>query len=683
MTARADRFYESSRVVGIVRPVRVCASQYAARSRSIALAASEAVSSHHLEQCRHSLETKPSVSTKPPRPTQTPVEDRVGVPRPKHLPLISTARSDPPPIVPARMLNEAMYCERLMYLEWVQGEFADNHFTVDGRNVHQRADTPGGKLPEPRADREDGGDDDASDRPYEARSVWLTSEKLGITAKIDVIEGDASGNVIPIEYKRGAAPDVLDGAYLPERVQLCAHVLLLREQGFHCVHGEVYFAKSKQRVPIAITDALVQHTLFAVHVAREIAARTEAPPPLVDSPKCRGCSLSGICLPDEVNLLHQLDGHAIVDPPEDDGGLTGPLEPDPWGLAPVDEAENAQPIRRLYAALDERVPLHVQEHGASVGLSGERLVVRGENGATHVRLMNTSQVILRGNVQLTTQAARALLERDIPVLYLSGGGWLVGRLTGTETKNVDLRIAQFRAAQDSSTCIQLARSFVVAKIRNSRTLLRRNATAVDDVVLGQLKQLYRKARTAATSESLLGIEGAAAREYFQAFPKMFKASGLGTFDFERRNRRPPRDPVNALLSFAYALLTKELVIAVTGVGLEPLLGFYHRPRFGRPALALDLMEEFRPLIADSIVVTAINNGIVTRNDFVTVADACSIKPHARKRIIETHERRMDQSVTHPLFGYSASYRRILELQARLLVRVLLGELSEYPAFVTR
>ena len=606
------------------------------------------------------------------------------LPRPKHLPLIS-ARAEPPQVVPARMLNEVTYCERLMYLEWVQGEFSDNYFTVDGRSVHERADVTGGRLPDPPSVEVDDPDSDSDSdaRPYEARSVWLTSENLGITAKIDVVEGTGA-NVVPIEYKRGTAPDLPEGAYLPERVQLCAHVLLLREQGFACEHAEIYFAKSKRRVPIVITEALIQKTLLAVRVAREVATRSEPPPPLDDSPKCRGCSLAGICLPDEVNLLRGLQGQPIVDPPESDFGLTGPLVPDPWDLArPQPDVQDRASLRLLYPSRDDRVPLYVQDNGGQIGLAGERLVIRGEQGATHVRLMNTSQVVVRGNVQLTTQAARALLDRGIPCVYLSGGGWYVGRLVGTDTNNVDLRMAQFRVAQEGATCVELARNFVVAKIRNSRTLLRRNHPTPDPIVLGQLKQLTRKAAACESLASLLGIEGAAAREYFQAFAGMFKSKDVGAFDFERRNRRPPRDPVNALLSFAYALLTKDLVIAVTSVGLEPLLGFYHQPRFGRPALALDLMEEFRPLIADSVVLTVINNGIVDRGDFTTLAGACSVKPQARKKIIEAHERRMDQSVTHPLFGYSVSYRRVLEVQARLLSRVLLGELTRYPAFITR
>ena len=151
----------------------------------------------------------------------------------------------------------------------------------------------------------------------------------------------------------------------------------------------------------------------------------------------------------------------------------------------------------------------------------------------------------------------------------------------------------------------------------------------------------------------------------------------------KMNRRPPRDPINALLSFSYALLTKDFTVTLARVGLDPLLGFYHQPRFGRAALALDLMEEFRPIVADSVVVTAINNGEIQPDDFAVTPVAAALKPGARKRLILAYERRMDQLVTHPVFGYRISYRRVLEVQARLLGRMLLGEVEEYPAFRTR
>lgn len=141
--------------------------------------------------------------------------------------------------------------------------------------------------------------------------------------------------------------------------------------------------------------------------------------------------------------------------------------------------------------------------------------------------------------------------------------------------------------------------------------------------------------------------------------------------------------MNALLSLSYSLLTKDMLLAVQAAGLDPLLGFYHQPRFGRPALALDLMEEFRPILADSIVLNVINNGVVKASSFVKVADAVSLTDAARKDVMKAHERRLDELVTHPVFGYRLSYRRVLEVQARLLGRLLLGEVETYPAFRTR
>jgi CRISP-associated protein Cas1 len=329
-------------------------------------------------------------------------------------------------------------------------------------------------------------------------------------------------------------------------------------------------------------------------------------------------------------------------------------------------------------------PLYVQDYRNQVGLSGERLVIRGPDGASHVRLMNTSHVALYGNAQITTQALRALLERGIPISFYTRGGWLIGRATGSESNNVELRLAQYRAASDPEFCLTLARSMVVAKIKNCRTMLRRNHRAADALLLGQLKQLARKALDASSLDSLLGIEGAAARVYFQAFSGMLAgADALGAFNLESRNRRPPRDPINALLSFVYSLLTKDFAQVLGAVGLDPLLGFYHQPRFGRPALALDLMEEFRPIIADSVVIGAINTRVVDATDFVSAAGSCNLTAPARRKIIDAYERRMDQLIVHPMFGYRIGYRRVVEVQARLLGRVLTGELPHYPSFRTR
>jgi CRISPR-associated protein Cas1 len=155
------------------------------------------------------------------------------------------------------------------------------------------------------------------------------------------------------------------------------------------------------------------------------------------------------------------------------------------------------------------------------------------------------------------------------------------------------------------------------------------------------------------------------------------------FDFAKRNRRPPRDPINALLSLGYGVLAKDLTVICATVGLDPYLGFYHQPRFGRPSLALDMMEPFRPLVVDSAVISAINQRMITTDDFISAGDAVALTPRGRKSFYLAYEQRMDQLVTHPMFGYRVSYRRLIEIQVRLLARLLTGEIMRYPVFVTR
>lgn len=608
----------------------------------------------------------------PPKPSAL---SETELDRPKTLGRIALP-SEPPDLVPARMINEVLYCERLMYLEWAQGEFEDNAFTAEGREiVHARVDKPRKRR---RTSKQQVAEATQADEPppYQARSVWLSSERLGITAKIDIIEEGEGGAVVPVEYKRGHVPDQPHQAYPPERAQVCAQILLLRDNGYTCHEGSLFFAADRRRVPVLPDPDLVETTLRAASRARDLARDGITPEPLRDSPKCNGCSLVGICLPDEVTALMDAGPSAAY---TSDAELHGPLDEDPWGL--VSPRLN-NTLRKLQVARDDRLPVYVQTQGAYVALDGERLSVRGKDAGLEARLPNTSQVCLFGNVQISTAAVRALLQRAIPLFYFSYGGWFLGRTIANDSGNIELRVAQHARMREKQGTLELARGCVVSKILNCRTLLRRNAEPADPVPLFELKQLARKASQAASIESLLGFEGSAARVYFQAFPRMLRAQ-VGGFDLEGRNRRPPRDPVNALLSFAYAMLTKDLVLAVTAAGLDPLLGFYHQPRFGRPALALDLMEEFRPLIADSTVLNCINTGVVGPRDFLKTAGACALTIDGRKRFLQAYERRMDELVTHPIFGYRMSYRRILEVQARLLGRHFLGEIPSLPAFRTR
>lgn len=626
------------------------------------------------------------------------------MPEQRELPLSFPELAPDAPLIPVRMVNEFVYCPRLAYLMWVQAEWADSADTVEGRARHKRVDAKADALPEAPAE----------DEHIHARSVSLSSAMLGITAKLDLVEGEGTC-VTPVDYKRGKRPHVDKGAYDPERVQLCAQGLLLREHGYACDSGMLYFVESRERVRVSFDEILIDQTLAAIHGLRGVAnvgraadagaetATGRIPPPLEDSPKCPRCSLAGICLPDEVRFLNE-----------------APIAPRP-----------------LFAREQRGSPLYVQSPRAWLRKDEERIVVEVEKAkAGEARLNDVSQLVLFGSSGLSTPLLHELMKREIPVSYHTYGGWFVGHVVGLGHRNAETRLHQYRQSFDPNACLVLARGWVAAKIANCRTLLRRNwrgaaeeeeaepfeqfgepggipppppgagrgegttfdqpsqqeavppappADHAPEDLLRDLKEDARHARRAGSLEELLGIEGIAARRYFQNLTHLLRHDDDPSlrFDFMGRNRRPPKDPVNAMLSFAYAMLTREWHIALSAVGLDAYRGYYHQPRFGRPALALDMMEPFRPLVADSAVITAINNGEVRGTDFIHAAGSCALSDSGRKRFIAAFERRMSHEITHPLFGYQLSYRRLFEVQARLLIRHLSGEIPDYPNFVTR
>jgi CRISPR-associated protein Cas1 len=549
--------------------------------------------------------------------------------------------ADMPDLVPARMLNELVFCPRLYFLEWVDRSWAANADTAEGDWQHRRVDGGGGAVPLP-----------GEGEVKAARSVELASERLGITAKLDLLEGDGDGKVVPVDTKKGR-PNRDGTSWEPDAVQVCAQVLLLREHGFTVDEGQIYYAETRQRIPVEITPELIDRTMSVVAQARAIAAKPTPPPPLKSSPKCGRCSLVGICLPDELNILTKRQ----VNPP-----------------------------RRLIASDPDSHPVYVTEQGAQLGIDGGRIVVskwREELAST--RLIDVLHVSVWGNVQITTQALRTFFDNEIAVFYFTYGGWLQGSSTGMPSKNVSLRIRQAGAAACGD--LVAARGMIHGKIRNGRVLLRRNGPDSAARVVSQLAALAEQANEAASPASLLGIEGAAARLYFESLPALFSPAALeglpGPTFTGLRNRRPPTDAVNCLLSFAYALLVKETMAASMIVGFDPYIGVFHKPRFGRAALALDLAEEFRPLLADSVVLTLINNREIGPSDFLVRAGAVTLTADGRRKVIRNWERRMKTAVKHPVFGYEVYYRRAIELQARILAAYLRGELPTYEPLVTR
>lgn len=585
-------------------------------------------------------------------------------PQTKHLEASSATGED---LLPVRKLNEFTYCPRLFHLMHVEGRWADNAHTEEGKEAHRRLDRLDEVLPDPDgADPSENGDsegeeaEEGDDPPEVARSVTLGSDELGLVAKLDLVATDGN-EAIPVDTKKGRPPNNEHRSWEPERVQLMAQGLLLRAQEYRSTQGILYFATSKTRVTVPFTEELEARTRRLIRDARAAAQRRELPPPLEDSPKCNGCSLSPICLPDETLALRDV-------PPAD-------------GSRPKD----GESVRRLYPPRDDAVPFYVQEQGARVGKKRTRLVVRKEGEELGVvSLKDVSQLVLCGNVSVTPQTFHLLCEAEVPVVHLSRGHWFYGVTSGITLRNAYDRAAQFDAAQTQERSLALARAVVAAKGANQRTFLMRNARPRPKDALAKMRALLRKVEGAEDLSDLLGLEGGIGAEYFAHFERLLKPRDFGAeWDYSGRNRRPPKDPVNALLSFGYALLAKECTVALLSEGLDPWWGLFHQPRHGRPALALDLMEEFRPLVVDSAVVTAVNTGMVTKRSFVRSKAGCALTGPGRKAFIRAYEARMDQLATHPHFGYRCSWRTLVRVQARLLSRWLRGDIPTYAGITTR
>lgn len=569
---------------------------------------------------------------------------------------ISIAMPLSPSLLPIRMLNEYVYCPRLFFLEHVEGRWEENEYTIQGSAVHRRVDKLDHVLPDAENDTVTDNvsiqDSQGDEPPVISRSVPLSSEILGLSAKLDLVSSDGR-EAVPVETKRGKVPKNPERSHEPERVQLMAQGLLLREHGYECDHGVLYFAASRTRVEVPFTAELEAATRDFIVRAHAASLTTVLPPPLDDSPKCIGCSLNGICLPDETLALQ-----AVV--------------------------TNEQQTRRLFPLRVHATPFYVQEHGATVGKSSETLVVRKEGVELgRASLKDVSQLVLCGNVMVTAQAMHLLCEKNIPVVHSTMGNWFYGVTAGFGLRNSFDRAAQFEMASNEIRCLGFAKGLVEAKALNQRTMLRRNGDGTEEP-LDSLARLTKRVQSVESIEGLLGLEGAMAATYFGAFGSMLRSQHVDTtFDFTKRNRRPPTDPVNTLLSFTYSLLAKEFTVALYTEGLDPWWGFYHRPKHGKPSLALDLMEPYRPLIADSAVITAINTGMIRGSDFTRSKAGCMLKDTGRKAIIKAFEARLDHLITHPEFGYRCSWRSALRVQVRLLARFLRHDIPDYKHIVTR
>nr|BBH92937.1 CRISPR-associated endonuclease Cas1 [Thermogemmatispora argillosa] len=339
----------------------------------------------------------------------------------------------------------------------------------------------------------------------------------------------------------------------------------------------------------------------------------------------------------------------------------------------------------------------------------EQRLVNGEKKTALIKkripLIKVEEVVVMGDVTLTAAALDLLLERKIPVHFLREHGSFQGSLIPETTKNALLRIAQHQAHHDPQRRLLLASRFVIGKLSNQRRLLQRllqrrspnqSHAVLDDLatIIESLRELPAVAPASLPRlstgdhgirdtplETVLGLEGRGSAFYYAAFSQMLLEPD--TWCFPGRTKRPPTDPVNALLSYGYTILANRVTGAVQLVGFDPYIGYLHSSGYGRPALALDLMEEFRPLIVDSVVVKLLNKHMVSRDDFEELLGTYRLRKEPKKRFLTALEERFHEEITHPLFGYRVNYMRCIELQARLLAKYLTGEIAHYQPFLVR
>ena len=350
--------------------------------------------------------------------------------------------------------------------------------------------------------------------------------------------------------------------------------------------------------------------------------------------------------------------------------------------------------------------LYLTEQQSLVKKEGDTLVVRiPENKETgqsqrkvRVPLLKIDHVVVQGNATLTSPAVAALMEQRAEVTFLNQYGRFQGHLTPAFSKNGQLRLAQIRAHDNPQQHHHFVQAFVVGKLHNMRTMILRYNRKKEQPDLATAAQAMSQALQAARATvpdphqpdpqrpqadsvygRLQGIEGNATAHYFRSFPHLLNDPTL----FNGRSRRPPRDPVNALLSYGYTILLNQILSAICTVGLDPYIGYLHSSQYGKPALALDLMEEFRPLIVDSVVLTLFNTKAIQPKDFIEEFGAYRLRDHGRRTFLTRLEARFDETITHPTFNYKTTYRRGLELQARLLAKTLQQEIPAYPPFTVR
>lgn len=331
--------------------------------------------------------------------------------------------------------------------------------------------------------------------------------------------------------------------------------------------------------------------------------------------------------------------------------------------------------------------IYITQDDAFIGKIDERVHVKADKKKLlDVPLIKVDGLVILGRANFSPALVTELLNRKIPLSFLTGTGKYLGRLEPELTKNIFVRKAQWSVKDNSPKAIHVVQGFIRGKLKNYRNLIqlrnRQSSHGHLEKSIEQIQEIINSLETKNNVNSLRGLEGAGSAVYFSCFNLLIKNSA---FEFKTRNRRPPTDNVNCLLSLGYSLLRHDLQSAINIVGFDPYLGYLHVPHYGRPALALDLMEEFRPLITDAMVLSAINNQKLTPNDFVSepLSNAVSLTKDGLKIFLRLYEEKKQSKFKHPVLKRQCNYQEAFEIQARLLAKYLMGDTDKYPPLIIK
>ncbi|MBW3083111.1 CRISPR-associated endonuclease Cas1 [Bifidobacterium phasiani] len=519
--------------------------------------------------------------------------------------------------IPISLVANYIFCPRRAWLESV-GERVESSQMAQGFYDHRNVDK-------------------ASPSVVDAdsfRAIEVRHRQWGVCGRLDAVQMTKDGLIIR-EYK---ATPVKRSMTVTEsmRVQLALQSACLEDMGYRVTSTEIFFTTHHRRITVDLKPEDYQKAEQAVKSVRQLVNSDTAPEPLEDDSRCLRCSHVGICLPEERKL-------------------------------------KAVTRRNIVVSADCQVT-HLATPGAKAFSRGGRMVVykNGQELAS-VPLDSIQGIQVHGNTDLSSGLIRELMWRDIPILWCSGSGRLYGWSVPSYGPNGAQRIEQHVASHEGR--LGLAREFIIAKVHNQRVLLRRSDK--DNIVLPSLKNIEGKLGNANRWQEVLGLEGEAASLYFSQFGCLIKPEKRGEWPWSTRMRRPAPDALNALLDYAYTLLLSDCVRALISCGLDTHAGFLHSSKRNKPALALDLMEEFRAPVADSVVQTVVNNGEVKAEGFVNACGSVRMTDPTRKALIGAYERRMATEIMHPIFKYKASWRRVIEIQARMILGYLDGSQTRY------